>query len=333
MLRTNRRTAWVVSGLIAAAVVATTAWAVSGSGEDAHTEESGELVRLLAAPAGSFFDDPVWLPEQRRLVAAVFDKNSGDSHLVVVPLDGTTTRPLQILAEPGCPQTNQQFPARLPDGRLGFLQYCLGNPARLPRRSVSLRAYDGRSGEVTRLVPYFLPFFSGRFSYGATIGSGVINDGRGLSERLQRLTARGLRPIKLPWARAGQPAWSRSGDMIAVDGVKEADAAREPTVKRMLYLLDPSGRPKRTLLRGISDTGRPAWSPDGRQLALRMKPENGPTGVYVVSVATGAARLLTRGDHYGGVTWLPGGRSVVAARGIGAANTTAGLAIIQIARQ
>jgi len=71
-----------------------------------------------------------------------------------------------------------------------------------------------KNGTIVPIVPYSLPYFVGRFTIRGD-GRGVINDGRGLSERLQWLGRRHLQPLRLAWARAGQAAWSPRGQWIA----------------------------------------------------------------------------------------------------------------------
>ena len=168
-------------------------------GEQGRAERERPLiddkdVRRIPAPRGSFFDDPTWVPARRQLVVTVLSRQASELHLYTVSIRGGPLRRLPLSGQRGCTRTTEQYGSNLPDGTLGFVQYCLGAA---PENAVTLRAYDWRTGKVRRLVRYHLPYFVGRYSFDPQMRRGVINDGRGLSERLQWLRPARLEPFDL----------------------------------------------------------------------------------------------------------------------------------------
>ena len=78
-----------------------------------------------------------------------------------------------------------------------------------------------------------------------------------------------------------------------------------------LYRVFPfERRPLQTLAAFAGINSAPAWSPDGRSLAMTLSKDGNPE-IYVLNVATGALRRLTR--HAGidtDPTWSPTGRQI-----------------------
>lgn len=273
---------------------------------------------FLPAPKGAVLESPVWLRAQRRLVAMLIPPGKGTDaaydHLYSLRLDGTALRRLPLPTQAGCKLTSQAAPVALSRSRIAYLQECWGQE--IPHNAKYLRTFDVASGRVGYLRPYSLVVSAGIFAVGPR-GAVVINDGRGLSERLLRLTPTHAVPIALPFLRAGYPAWSPDGRRIAVDAVpgsEHASGVARLDLPRNLYLIDAEGRIRRVLVRGLADAGLAAWSPNSRWLALRLQPAHGHVGLYLVDVSTGVVHLLRRGD-YGGVTWITN-REIVAAVGV-----------------
>ena len=85
------------------------------------------------------------------------------------------------------------------------------------------------------------------------------------------------------------PAWSPTGEWIAY--TRDATGGRGT-----LRLVRPDGTGDRPLIGGAEEgavTGRAAWSPDGRFLAVPRVTRAHGAALWVVDAATGAARRLT----------------------------------------
>lgn len=301
------------AALVLTAAVAAVATGAVGSRitRTAPATLSTSVLRFVPSPPGVRFDDPTVGASSDKIVVS---GTAGDvletSALFAVDLQRRTSRKLSVAAPERCGDASFQFPQRLHDGALALVRYCLGRPGSALGRSVNLVRLTNDAATVP-IVPYKLPFFVGRFSIRAD-GRGVINDGRGLSERLLWLGRNRLRPLASSWARAGQPAWSPDGRRIAVAASTTADSPRSPEATWSLFLLDPEGRPTRKLVDGIRGPMRPAWSPNGRLLALTMTWTDGVRGIYIIDVHHGTVRLSRVGRDYGNTTWIDNSRLVAA---------------------
>jgi dipeptidyl aminopeptidase/acylaminoacyl peptidase len=99
------------------------------------------------------------------------------------------------------------------------------------------------------------------------------------------------------------PAYSPDGSRIAFTVVPEGPSAS-------LWIVSPSGGKPRLLLENLLDPYF-SWSPNGRELALSASfPKQGRHGLFLVSVASGNARLLTSEPlaERRPPTWAPDGR-------------------------
>jgi hypothetical protein len=279
---------------------------------------SQDEVRLIAAPRGTLFTDPVWLPA---LAKIVFTRSPppGDAfrkRLASVAVDGSDLKRLPLPNEAGCKYTSKVLPTVLGDGRLGYVQQCWPGGGRV----VTLMTWDPGTNIVRPLVPYRLLFLQGPFACSPDLSSCVINDRNGLYEQLAWLGTHGLQPIELPIERAGFPSWSPDGRWIALDGVPEGTEATgidRLGLPRDVYLVSSDLERLRPLVRGAINLTKAAWSSDGQWLALSLKPMNGVEGLYLVEVATGKLVLVLEGSQFGAPTWLPGDGSLAVPIGTG----------------
>jgi WD40-like Beta Propeller Repeat len=311
-----------MAALLLIASLASVAVACGGTARGAHSGDISPLsVRLIRPPSGAAYDTPVWLPSVKRLIVTLIPPGEATdaayNHLYSLALGGGAPLRLPLPAQRGCRLTSQDVGVALSNDTLAYLQQCWGQE--IPRRAMWLRVYDPRTRHVGYLRPYPLPVTVAYFAIRPDGSRGVINDGRGLYERLQWLGSRALRPLSLPFTRVGYPAWSPDGKWIALDAVPSSEAktggvARED-LHRNLYLLDRTGRVARVLVRNLTAVGLSSWSPDSRWLAVHLAPNSEPEGLYLIDVATGKLHLVKSGNDFGSATWI-GMRELVASVGV-----------------
>jgi len=94
------------------------------------------------------------------------------------------------------------------------------------------------------------------------------------------------------------PDWSPSGDQLAVIG-------GSPHVSG-LFLVLPTGEPRRLLRQSAQDLGAPSWSPDGRQMSWY---EGGMR--KLITTDTVLAAPLARTPCRTGGSWSPDGQLIV----------------------
>ncbi|MBI1734066.1 MAG: Tol-Pal system beta propeller repeat protein TolB [Candidatus Rokubacteria bacterium] len=99
------------------------------------------------------------------------------------------------------------------------------------------------------------------------------------------------------------PVWSPDARSLAYTSYKNG----YPDLFRLFPF---ERRPEQTLAAFSGINSSPAWSPDGQQLALTLSKDGNPE-IYVLSIATGVLRRLTR---HAGIdtepTWSPTGRQL-----------------------
>jgi hypothetical protein len=252
-----RAGAWVL--ILACALV------VSGRGGEGRASEvrpkplvGRDSVRLIRAPAGVSFHDPVWLPTLDKIVFTL-SPAPGDAfrkELASVAIDGSGLEPLPLPDEPGCKYTSKTLPTPLGDGRLGYVQQCWPGGGRVVR----LMAWNPQAEIAEPLVQYRLLFLQGPFACSPDLSTCVINDRKGLYEQLQRVGPDGLEPLDLPLERAGFPSWSPDGRWIAVDGVPEGangSGLDRLELPRDLYLLSADLERLRPLVRDVITSAGP----------------------------------------------------------------------------
>lgn len=137
---------------------------------------------------------------------------------------------------------------------------------------------------------------------------------------------------------SSQPAWSPDGRHIAyVRGQSTASEVVAATALAFgeVRVMDAEGGETTTLTRDEPDA-TPAWSPDGREIVFvrghDLNKASGDMDIFIVDVAGGTARPLTRTPHSleSAPTWSPDGSRVAFARSWSGSAFTGKAAIVVI---
>jgi Tol biopolymer transport system component/DNA-binding winged helix-turn-helix (wHTH) protein len=203
--------------------------------------------------------------------------------------DGQPGEPVRLTHE----VVRSTTPDYSPDGRVAFSQFGPGRPI-----SVFLMKDDGT--EVEPLVsetPVGHPQWT--------------RDGRILASRLGEQRS-------LWWVDAGTRRWTAAGPLdrdmnntrVSPDGHELAFHVIDHTGPVNVWTRRLTGGPRRRVSSDAEATSYPAWSPDGRWLAVEVK-RGDQTQVGVVSKDGGPVELLTSADGQSWPhSWSPDGRSI-----------------------
>jgi len=245
--------------------------------------------------------NPCWSPDGQRIAAEA--SWAGPRRLWV--LDKMGRNPQQVTTDVS-EEIEHLRPRWSPDGRKLVFQV-------LERTKFDVRVVDVETKRLTAVTddpvqdiePSWSP--SGRYIYFSSYRSGGMNLWRA------PVTESGAPsgPLQQVTTGAGQDveaALSPDGRRIAFSILRQnADIWKipvEPTTGR------PSGTPAEMIATTREDS-RGAWSPDGATVAFNSD-RTGDMNIWLMTVATGATRQLTRGP--GGdfqPTWSPDGRRIV----------------------
>ncbi len=107
-------------------------------------------------------------------------------------------------------------------------------------------------------------------------------------------------------------SWSPDGKLLAYANLPHGD---EGPAKSPIMLLDVTGLDKRSLGHPSKDcqwSWIPAFSPDGRSLAVVCIPSSGVNDLFILPVSGGIGRRITRVENgITGITWTADGASLV----------------------
>jgi hypothetical protein len=275
-------------------------------------------IQFVAAPAQQRYSQPVWVPG---LNAVVVDSEAlrvgpASARLQVLAADLTPVASLLVPSDPACPLAAQRFPRALADGRLAYIQQCYGLDQPLDQRS-TLMAWDPATNSTTALRPYRVGEDFTAFDFDPAVSTGLIQGRPTPDEQLFWLGANGPVPTAMAMDRAHSLSWSPDGTRIAFWGLPDAHGNVGPDrigLPGALYIAraspDLTAQP---LIQGVTWAGLPAWSPDGRWIAVSLDfaaAWSWAPGLWLINAETGKRYPIATGD-LGSVTWLPDGRTLV----------------------
>lgn len=293
----------------------------------------GSAPRLLVRTGEVESFAPAFSPDGRTIAFTVYDRKTKSYDLWLIGTDGRGQRPL--IAAPGA----QASAAWSPDGRRiaygGDRGVYVLDPRTGKSRLIGPGAGPSWSPDGLRIVS------AGRF--GVYVMSSTGGHPRKIAEQKQGL-------------RLDSPAWSRDGQRIAFAGCCEkrdgedgglfsvvatmrtdgrdvrrtlvADDAFSPAWTRdgrvvfsdglhLMKIGRLGGKPERYFPQGFGSVRRPAWSPNGRWLALET-----PAGIRIANAGGEGRTLIDGGDN---PSWSPDGKRIAVTDGSG------GISVVTIA--
>jgi WD40 repeat protein len=245
-------------------------------------------------------------------------------------LEGDTQlRYLDLEQDSKCKLTQYRYPAQLPDGRLGFIKWCVTDNAFTD--ASYMVAYDWKTGRLEQIVQNPLKHFdiSRCFSWDPEMTRGIQSVSNGLTGTLNWLTRVGPEPVNIALRDQNQewdlakdfeengsreggmiscPAWSPKGDIIGVFGSLDAmgvtGMARLDEPSELFFIFPETGRSE-SVLSGIYFPAFLEWSPDGERLAFRGSLVNDLYGIWIFDIRTKSLLLVAKGEHFKDLSWSP----------------------------
>ena len=150
----------------------------------------------------------------------------------------------------------------------------------------------------------------------------VVDVASGHETFAQPLDRRRPQNSRFPLLTLGGPAWAPDGSRIAYvcwDGIGDeiclirSDGTGWRQVTRIERPKSYGQNATQQSTLAASNTGPPAWSPDGNYLASAVYPERpgAPTGVFLVDIEEGLGRRISSLQPNSAISWSPDGRSIV----------------------
>ncbi len=270
---------------------------------------------VLAPPAEGEYVDVAWL-DQGLVVQYEPSDVTGHWHneIWLMRPDGSDAQRLPLPKAENCHVQAYEGLARLPDGRLGYVQDCI--PPNQHMDILHMVAYDLRTGEASPLLSYSLPSTlvgTGGYSWNPEMTRGITSDGngRGLAEQLYWFAPDHWERLDVGLPQAYGAAWSPDGQSVAYLGAPEQGlygVARTESLYN-LYIMRPDKPPGEALVTDLQHVSGVTWSSDSRWLAFPaiIGTWRRQRGMWLVEVATGKQQLVMAGDLALAV-WSPDGQ-------------------------
>lgn len=269
------------------------------------------------------------------------DGGFGSSRLWRFRPDGSGFAEIELPGDPTCRLLEYIRPIALSDGRLGYVRECLkAGMSPGEEFEASLGSVDLGSGRIELLAPVVsgVGYASiASFDWDPSIEAGLIDQGSGICQGLQRIDQDGPRPIDLvisdgdqqfnladefrrptsdcsatgtaespsrSWTD-GRVAFFASPASVGVEGQGRLDAPSS------LFIADPELKTASPRLSGIQIPAGLAWSPDGRWLAFSGDVTGSGRGAWLFDTTNSTLRRFT-GLRVFELAWSPDGREIAA---------------------
>lgn len=147
-----------------------------------------------------------------------------------------------------------------------------------------------------------------------------VSPGDGAAEdRIYTMKPNGTGLVQLAGVHAEYPSWSADGTTIAFDSGTTVSIRDWTKSSGHIFTVRADGTGLRQLTSGPGAEFTPAWSPDGKQLAVTAQGEPGAApGIFLVDAASGEMRAVTSNPYPGYLDkepdFSPDGRRIVFVR-------------------
>lgn len=274
-----------------AALLGLSALGLLGCGDDSDTPEWA-----LRLPDG--VRHGAWSPEGQLFAIPAHDK------IELIGIDGSPERTIEV---PGLDNSALSCECRLGWSKDGSEIHIMSRPMAKVRGSVVVVGADGKDRHTRYLDLHVSDATWAPRGWPLVLKPRTTDEGRPGSERSQLLRLKSLEgrlDVLLRWkGYVSEPAFSPDGSRIAFTVIPESPNGS-------LWIVPGNGgEPRRLLARLLNPYF--SWSPDGHELALSAYiPKQGREGVFLVSAASGRAKLLTSEPLAEGQppAWTPDGR-------------------------
>jgi WD40 repeat protein len=261
---------------------------VSGSGSVKAAATAAPLGHQLPASAGYLYN-LAWLRDGTLVVGTGLDTAPTSWPVWQLRPDGSELRQISLPPDRSCRLTSYMFPTALPDGRVGLTRTC-HSLTDLSAAVDTIIAYDPKSQVFQTLADLMGRMHVSGTSWNPGMTRGVGAASSGICARVAWLTPNGPQGIPVEIGE-GAKKW-RLDD----------------------WLRRPPGQ-------HCTNEGRadcPAWSPDGRQVALSASPESigvdgqdrldAVSGIYLIDVGSlHVSKVLDNLQNPCDLAWSPDG--------------------------
>jgi hypothetical protein len=232
-----------------------------------------------------------WVSPESIFLTRIPDPESVRTELWSVRPDGSGFAEVPI-SDPECARADLHAITRLPDRRIGFIEFCLNNPnfAIPSNDNIFLSAVDPASGRVERLMNEPLGFNGHQFTWNPQLTQGFASTLSDLCGSVAGMNRVGLIYLPIPvedagftwdlaeffyddgehcddYGRADWPAWSPDGASVAFFTSvpqTEGSAFDRADLPWSLFVMSANALEPRKVLGGVLHPRGLSWSIDGR---------------------------------------------------------------------